>query len=70
MNASVLLLQGIKSLEAELEVELARRRIELNFVVNKGKIHWDPGRVRQPVSGRVFPGVRHGPRAQARLLRV
>ncbi len=35
------LLQGIKTLEAELEVELARRRIELNFVVQKGKIRFE-----------------------------
>jgi hypothetical protein len=35
------LVQGIKSLEAELEVEMARRRIELNFVVHKGKIHFE-----------------------------
>jgi hypothetical protein len=35
------LVQGIKALEAELEVELARRRIELNFVVHKGKVHFE-----------------------------
>ncbi len=35
------LVQGIKALEAELEVELARRRIELNFVVRQGKVHFE-----------------------------
>jgi hypothetical protein len=35
------LVQRIKALEAELEVELARRRIELNFVVHKGKVHFE-----------------------------
>ena len=35
------LVQGIKSLEAELEVELARRRIELNYVVHKGKVRFE-----------------------------
>ncbi len=35
------LVQGIKSLEAELEVELARRRIELNFVVHEGKARFE-----------------------------
>ena len=35
------LVQGIKALEAELEVELARRRIELNFVVHKGKVRFE-----------------------------
>jgi len=35
------LVQGIKTLEAELEVELARRRIELNYVVHKGKVHFE-----------------------------
>jgi len=35
------LVQGIKALEAELEVELARRRIELNFVVHEGKIRFE-----------------------------
>lgn len=35
------LVQGIRSLEAELQVELARRRIELNFVVHKGKVRFE-----------------------------
>jgi len=35
------LVQGITALEAELEVELARRRIELNFVVHKGKVRFE-----------------------------
>jgi hypothetical protein len=35
------LVQGIKALEAELEVELAHRRIELNFVVHKGTIRFE-----------------------------
>lgn len=35
------LIQGIKSLEAELEVELARRRIELNFVVREGTVRFE-----------------------------
>ncbi len=35
------LVQGIKALEAELEVELARRRIELNFVVHEGKVRFE-----------------------------
>jgi hypothetical protein len=35
------LVQGIKALEAELEVELARRRVELNFVVRKGKVRFE-----------------------------
>jgi hypothetical protein len=35
------LVQKIKALEAELEVELARRRIELNYVVHKGKVHFE-----------------------------
>lgn len=35
------LVRGIKSLEAELEVELARRRIELNFVVHDGKVRFE-----------------------------
>jgi hypothetical protein len=35
------LVRGIKALEAELEVELARRRIELNFVVHQGKVHFE-----------------------------
>jgi hypothetical protein len=35
------LVQGIKSLEAELEVEMARRRIELNYVVHKGKVRFE-----------------------------
>ena len=35
------LLLGMKALEAELEVELARRRIELNFVVHEGKIRFE-----------------------------
>jgi hypothetical protein len=35
------LVQGIKALEAELEVEMARRRIELNFVVHKGKVRFE-----------------------------
>jgi hypothetical protein len=35
------LVQGIRALEAELEVELARRRIELNFVVHNGKVRFE-----------------------------
>lgn len=35
------LVQGIKALEAELEVELARRRIELNFVMHEGKVRFE-----------------------------
>lgn len=35
------LVQGIKTLEAELEVELARRSIELNFVVHQGKVRFE-----------------------------
>lgn len=35
------LVQGIKALEAELEVEMARRRIELNFVVHKGEVRFE-----------------------------
>ena len=35
------LTQGIRSLEAELEVELARRRIELNYVVDNGKVRFE-----------------------------
>ena len=35
------LVQGIKALEAELEVELARRRVELNFVVHRGKVRFE-----------------------------
>ncbi|MGC1458993.1 MAG: hypothetical protein WA825_12000 [Steroidobacteraceae bacterium] len=35
------LVQRMKALEAELEVELARRRIELNFVVHQGKVHFE-----------------------------
>jgi hypothetical protein len=33
--------QRMKALEAELEVELARRRIELNFVVHEGKVRFE-----------------------------
>jgi hypothetical protein len=35
------LVQGIKALEAELEVEMARRRVELNLVVHKGKVRFE-----------------------------
>lgn len=31
----------MKALEMELEVELARRRIELNFVVHEGKVRFE-----------------------------
>jgi hypothetical protein len=35
------LVQRIKALEEDLEVELARHRIELNFVVHEGKIRFE-----------------------------
>ena len=35
------IVQSMKALEAELEVELARRRIELNFVVHEGKVRFE-----------------------------
>lgn len=35
------LVQRIKALEAELEVELAHRRIELNFAVHQGKVRFE-----------------------------
>jgi hypothetical protein len=35
------ILQRMKALEGELEVELARRRIELNFVVHEGKVRFE-----------------------------
>jgi hypothetical protein len=35
------LVLGIKALEAELEVEMARRRVELNFVMHKGKVRFE-----------------------------
>jgi hypothetical protein len=35
------LVQSIRALEDELEVELARRRIELNYVVHKGKARFE-----------------------------
>ncbi len=42
MNERIsVLVQRMKALEAELEVELARRRIELNFVVHHGKVHFE-----------------------------
>jgi hypothetical protein len=42
MNERIMtLVQGIKSLEAELEVEMARRRIELNFAVHNGKVRFE-----------------------------
>jgi len=35
------LVQTIAALEAQLEVELARRRVELNFVVHRGKVRFE-----------------------------
>jgi hypothetical protein len=35
------LVRGIKTLEAELEVELARRRVEFSFVVHQGKVRFE-----------------------------
>ncbi len=35
------LVRNIRTLEAELEVELARRRIEFSFVVQKGKVRFE-----------------------------
>lgn len=42
MNERIsVLIQRMKDLDAELDVELARRRIELNFVVHQGKVHFE-----------------------------
>lgn len=35
------LVRGIQTLEAQLEVELARRRIEFSFVVHQGKVRFE-----------------------------